>query len=151
MSCLGRNGFSSGQRIPGPQPCREGAATMPLPGGASTRAELYTGGAGDCSRCCQCPARGPSTVYSCLTQLLLLPAPHPPTPLLPGARVSQDSWKCPEWMPPGTAPITDPDGRVNIPDSGPSGGTMLRHFYTSVARRTFYEGRNVLYLCCPVW
>lgn len=150
MSCLGQNGFSSGQRIPGPQPCREGAATMPLPGGASTRAELRAG------------ARViGADVVSALPMALALSIPvspscsycqhPPPSPLLPGARVSQDSWKCPEWMPPGTAPITDPDGRENIPDSGPSGGTTLRHFYTSVARRTFYEDGNVLYLCCPVW
>ena len=61
----------------------------------------------------------PSILHSYPAQLLLLSAPPMPLPLLPGARVSQDGWKCPGAKPPGAAPIIDSDGSINTPDSGP--------------------------------
>lgn len=119
VCCPGENGFSSGQRIPRPLSYREGAVKMPVPRGASTRAELRTGVTSDGSRCCQCPAHVPQH-----SPFLSHPAAPPVSssrPPLPEAKVSQDSWKCPESTPPGATPTIDPEGSISTPDSSPSG------------------------------
>lgn len=92
-----------------------------------------------------------SILHSYPAQLLLMSAPPMPLPLLPGARVSQDGWKCPGAKPPGAAPIIDSDGSINSPDSGPQVAQLCGMFYPNAAHRTSCDDGDVLCLCCPIW